>query len=159
MIDGEEGIVHRDRSLFAQLQDLKLPILIVVNKMDSLDEIESDRTFEKVVDFFRFARRVPVLPISAEHGTGLKRVLKFISNIDSEYNKNISTSQLNKALQKVWLNNPPRFPKNKICKFYYLTQTESAPPRFKVYINNKSNLNFAFKQWLENALRREFGWI
>lgn len=82
-----------------------------------------------------------------------------MDNIRGEYGKHIPTSKLNKALQKVWINNPPRFPKNKICKFYYATQVENTPPKFKVYINNDEHLNFAFKKWVENAIREQFGFV
>lgn len=54
---------------------------------------------------------------------------------------------------------PPRFSKNKVCKILYATQIAVDAPTFMVFVNHKSRANFAFKKWIENALRRNFGFI
>ena len=38
MIDGEQGVTHRDMTLLAEINNLALPIIVVVNKMDLLDD-------------------------------------------------------------------------------------------------------------------------
>jgi len=50
----------------------------------------------------------------------------------------------------------PRFSKNKVCKILYATQIAVDAPTFMVFVNHKSRANFAFKKWIENALRRNF---
>jgi len=54
---------------------------------------------------------------------------------------------------------PPRFPKNKIAKILYATQIAVDAPTFVMFVNHKSRVNFAFKKWVENTIRRHFGFI
>lgn len=54
---------------------------------------------------------------------------------------------------------PPRFPKNKIVKILYATQIAVDAPTFVIFVNHKSRVNFAFKKWVENVIRRHFGFI
>ena len=54
---------------------------------------------------------------------------------------------------------PPRFPKNKICKLYYITQIDINAPTFVAFINKKDRANFAFKKRIENSIRNNFWFI
>lgn len=71
----------------------------------------------------------------------------------------ISTSQLNKTLGEAMIKSPPRFPKNKICKMYYASQVSGNPPRFVLFINSMDKTNFAYTKWVENVIRRAFGFV
>jgi hypothetical protein len=54
---------------------------------------------------------------------------------------------------------PPRFPKNKIAKILYSTQIAVDAPTFVMFVNHKSRVNFAFKKWVENTIRKHFRFI
>ena len=41
----------------------------------------------------------------------------------------------------------------------YATQIAVDSPTFMVFVNHKARANFAFKKWIENALRRNFGFV
>lgn len=41
----------------------------------------------------------------------------------------------------------------------YATQIAVDAPTFMIFVNHKDRANFAFKKWIENALRRNFGFI
>jgi GTP-binding protein len=68
----------------------------------------------------------------------------------------IPTSKLNNLIQTAYIKNPPRFAKNKIVKVKYITQDKDNPNRFIVFVNDKEKVNFAFKKWLENVIRKEY---
>jgi GTP-binding protein len=70
--------------------------------------------------------------------------------------RHISTSLLNQVLSKAWVSKPPMFPKNKICKWTYISQPEVNPPTFVLTVNKKDNANFSFVKWIDNVLREEF---
>ena len=40
-----------------------------------------------------------------------------------------------------------------------MTQVNQSPPRFVVFINYKARANFSFKRWLENTIRKYYGYI
>ncbi|MDR0651541.1 MAG: hypothetical protein LBG59_09410 [Candidatus Peribacteria bacterium] len=54
---------------------------------------------------------------------------------------------------------PPRFPKNKVAKILYATQIAVDAPTFVIFVNHKSRVNFAFKKWVENTIRKHFGFV
>jgi len=41
----------------------------------------------------------------------------------------------------------------------YATQIAVDAPTFMVFVNHKARANFAFKKWIENGLRRNFGFV
>ena len=86
-------------------------------------------------------------------------VMKFVSILQKENTKRIATRDLNEALQHEMIQRPPRFPKNKICKILYATQIAVDAPTFIVFVNHKARANFAFKKWVENSIRKNFGFV
>ncbi|NOZ44740.1 MAG: hypothetical protein GXP45_06450 [bacterium] len=86
-------------------------------------------------------------------------MLKMLHAIRKEYNKRIDTAELNKIIATEWIQRPPRFPKNKVCKVLYATQIETRPPAFLFFINHKKKANFAFKRRLDNSIRKHFGFV
>ena len=110
-------------------------------------------------NYLDFAKHIPIVPISALHGEGLKNLFKMVSILQSENQKRIWTNELNKVLNQEQIQRPARFPKNKVCKIMYATQIAVDAPTFMVFVNHKARANFAFKKWIENALRRNFGFV
>lgn len=86
-------------------------------------------------------------------------MLDMLGDITAEAEKRIDTNELNKAINTEMIKRPPRFPKNKICKLYYITQIDINAPTFVAFINKKERANFAFKKWIENSIRNNFGFV
>lgn len=101
--------------------------------------------------------RVIIKRISAQDGIGIPQAIKAVDRVRETLHTRVPTNALNKALQKERLTRPPRFPKNNICKWKYITQVETFPPTFSLSVNNKDYANFAFQRWIEKVLRREYG--
>lgn len=159
LIDLIEGVTHRDLSLVGEFVQLNLPVIVWVNKIDEFEKDIAGKMLKKIGQFLDFAKWIPIIPISAKEWIWLPDLLSFTDKIWIENNKRVSTWDLNKALNKAWIETPPRFPKNKVCRFYYATQIEINPPRFKIFINAEDKLNFAFKKWLDNTIRKSFGFV
>lgn len=68
VVDGRDGLVPGDRAVANAIRSLDRPILLAVNKTD-------DRRAAAAVDEFHELGFEPVLPISAEHGTGVAELL------------------------------------------------------------------------------------
>jgi len=41
----------------------------------------------------------------------------------------------------------------------YITQIDINAPTFIAFVNHKERANFAFKRWLENTIRKHFGFM
>lgn len=159
MVDATEGITHRDLTILEEIQIQALPIMFCVNKSDLLTKKDIQHVEDMVVAHLDFAKYIPVLPISAKTGDGIEDIFRIAKEIRKEANKRIDTGMLNKILAEEYITRPPRFPRNKICKILYMTQTDVNAPTFIAFINHKDRANFAFKKWIENSLRKHFRFV
>ena len=156
MVDATEGITHRDLTILEEIQTQALPIMFCVNKSDLLDKKKIQQVENSVVAHLDFAKYIPVLPISAKTWEGVDQVFGIAKKIRKEANRRIDTGPLNKIISEEYISRPPRFPKNKICKILYITQTDINAPTFIAFINHKDRANFAFKKRIENTLRKHY---
>ena len=159
MIDGAEWVTHRDMTLLAEINNLALPIMVAVNKMDLLDAKQRKQIQLAVQANLDYAKYIPIVPIVAKEWKWVHEMLDMLWDITAEAEKRIDTNELNKAINAEMIKRPPRFPKNKICKLYYITQIDVNAPTFVAFINKKDRANFAFKKWLENSIRNNFWFI
>lgn len=159
MLDADQWVTHRDMTLLAEVNRLALPILFAINKIDLLDSVQKTEIQKKVQAHLDFAKYIPIFSIVAQDGTWIKTMIKMVSSIKEESMKRVNTNELNKAINLEMLKRPPRFPKNKICKLYYITQIDVDAPTFVAFVNKKDRANFAFKKRLENSIRKNFWFI
>jgi len=159
MLDGEQWLTHRDLTLLSEINNLALPIIFAINKMDLLDDVQKRQIKQKVQATLDFAKYIPIAPIVSTEWTWVKEMINLVSKIKKEAEKRIDTNELNKVITTEMLQRPPRFPKNKVCKMYYITQVDINAPTFVVFVNKKERANFSFKKWIENSIRKNFGFI
>ncbi|MEI6773696.1 MAG: GTPase [bacterium] len=159
MVDGVEGISHRDMTLIQEINNLALPMILCVNKVDLLDAKHQKLLIAKTQAMMDFAKYIHVFPISAKTKKGIKEIFEVLSKIKKEAERRIDTSQLNDIVGKEFISRPPRFPKNKVCKILYITQIDINAPTFIAFVNHKERANFAFKRRLENTIRIHFGFM
>lgn len=159
MVDGVEEISHRDMTLIQEINNLALPMILCINKVDLLDAKHQKLLMAKTHAMLDFAKYIPVFPISAKTKRGFPEVFKVLSDIKKAAEMRIDTSELNDVVGKEFISRPPRFPKNKICKVLYITQIDINAPTFMVFVNHKARANFAFKRRLENTIRRNFNFM
>lgn len=159
LIDSVEDISHRDMTLLEEINNLWLSIIVWLNKTDLLTKDEIETSMKKIQAYLNFAKYIPIIPMIATTWKWIKDVMKMIRIADKETKKRVSTNELNNIISKEFLTRPPRFPKNKICKLMYITQTEIDAPTFTVFVNNKDRANFAFKKWIDNSIRKHFWFI
>jgi GTP-binding protein len=159
MIDATEGITHRDLTLIKEVYNLALPMIVCVNKMDLLDKKQKDYIMKQTQAKLDFASYVPIVPLVATSGDGIPNIMKMVKAITKEAYKRIDTGELNRAITKDMISRPPRFPKNKICKIFYATQVDVNAPTFVIFVNYVARANFAFKKWIENTIRKYYGFV
>lgn len=159
MVDCTQWITHRDMTLLQEVHQLALPMIFVLNKVDQVNPKAIDAMIKNTQTYLDFAKYLPIVPMIAIKWEWIDDVMKFVSILQKENTKRISTRDLNDALQHEMIQRPPRFPKNKICKILYATQIAVDAPTFIVFVNHKARANFAFKKWIENSIRKNFGFV
>ena len=163
VIDWSQGITNQDHSVLDDVVQLKLPLVIAINKMDLLDEWQKKSLRSDMDKILNRLTWVEKIYISAKNNSNLNKVLDKVKDLHAKIaNSHIPTPELNRYMQNAFLSNPPKFSKNKICKYYYVTQLPNTnPPKFVFFINDVDKANTMFTRRLENTIRKwfDFTWL
>jgi len=99
----------------------------------------------------------PVLYISAKLGQGVSKIMPQVCQVYQERLKRLSTTTVNSVVQQaVAAHTLPRIG-SKQLKILYATQAEVNPPTFVFFVNDANLLHFSYQRYLENKLRKSFG--
>ncbi|PYQ23366.1 MAG: ribosome biogenesis GTPase Der [Acidobacteria bacterium] len=160
ILDAAEGLRDMDATIAGYVQEAGRPVVVVVNKWDVAGERElKQRAFEQAVrDRLKFLAWAPVVFASATTGKGLSAVLAAAERAHQSSRTRIATGPLNRLLARATALQAPKAAKgNQAVKLLFATQIGVAPPTFVLSINHPVDLHFSYKRFLENQLRKEFG--
>jgi GTP-binding protein len=161
MIDAEAGITAQDTHIAGFILDAWKSTVVLVNKWDALEK--DSYTFEAytlhVRQELKFLDYVPILFISAKTGQRVDQVMPMALRVQEERLRRISTSSLNKILREAQdvHHSPTR--SGRQLKMYYATQVRSDPPTFMIYVNDPKLMHFTYSRYLENCIRKEYGFL
>ena len=157
VINAEEGIIEHDKHIASYAIEEGKPIIIVVNKWDTVRDKNDISTFTKLVRAeFKFLSFAPVTFVSA---LTKKRIFTIMPEIDKVYEnsrKEIKTNILNEVIRDaVLLKAPPSY-KGKRLKITFAQQTGTTPPKFTLFVNSDKLIHFSYERYLENKIRENF---
>ena len=160
VLDAVEGPTDRDAAIAGEAQALGLSLIIAVNKWDLVKGHDQQwvKDFDDKLRFhLKFLEYAPLIHISALTGDRTGRVLQTIARVAEARRKKISTSRLNKFIERVSRSHPPAAKGKKDVRILYATQTAIEPPEFVIFTNVATELHFSYERFLTNQLREEFG--
>ncbi|MEA3440627.1 MAG: ribosome biogenesis GTPase Der [Chloroflexota bacterium] len=158
LIDATTGVTAQDTHIGGYILDSWKSSVVIVNKWDAIEKdtytmIEYTNHVRQALKFMDY---VPVLFISAKTGQRVNQVLPTALKVQEERLVRLSTSQLNRVLQKAQDHHPAPSLKGRQFKFYYSTQVRSEPPTFLLYANDPKLAHFSYLRYLENRLRESY---
>ena len=157
VINAHEGIIEHDKHIASYALEAGKPLVIVVNKWDTVDDQNNIREFTKLIRAeFNFLSYVPIVFVSAKTKKRIHTIMPEVCKVYNNSIKEIKTSILNDVIRDaVMLNQPPSY-KGKRLKIYFVSQTGIAPPKFTFNVNSKGLVHFSYKRYLENKIRESF---
>jgi GTPase len=166
VIDGVEGVTALDATIAGYAHESGRSLIILVNKWDlvAARRQDSDRALDRnkfeqrLRDSLKFLSYAPALFVSATSGKGMEKLFALIERVAAERRKRISTSEMNRFLQRVSFDRAS-VPASKRVKIYYMTQAAVAPPTFILFTDRSVKLHFSYQRFLENQIRRAFGFL
>lgn len=161
LIDATEGVTAQDKKIVGYAHDSGKAIVIGINKWDLIekDERTMGRYRDEVYYQLKFLTYAPVTFISALTGERVDEALELLEYAVDQNSLRIKTGLLNEVLEEaIQLREPPSM-KGKRLKLYYATQVATNPPTFAFFVNDPKLMHFAYQRYLENALRKAFGFI
>ena len=159
VLDAETGVQEQDKHVIGYAIDAAKAIIIVVNKWDTVEKDQNTMSeyTKKLKEEFKFIDYAPIVYVSAKNGSRLNTIFDEIEHSYVGYNQRIQTSVLNEVLTDAVKHNPPKEFNSGVLKIYYGSQVAIKPPMFVLSVNNPNFLHFSYERYLENQLRRAFG--
>ncbi len=174
IIDATEGVTALDANIAGYAHESGRSLIIVVNKWDLVGPpVTDDRArpaayrqraanrnlFEQQARAaLKFLSYAPMLFVSATSGKGVDRIFEVLETVAAERRKRIPTGEMNRFLKSVDFERAS-VPVSKRVKIYYMTQASTAPPTFILFTDRPVKLHFSYERFLENQIRRAFGFV
>nr|HML49391.1 GTP-binding protein [Clostridia bacterium] len=159
VIDAQEGVTEQDTKIAGLVHDEGRAAVIIVNKWDAVEKQTGtlEQFQKKVRDQLKFVDYAPVLFISALTGQRAGRVLELAKSAYDAASKRVSTGVLNDVLADAQAAVQPTVAGGRRLKIYYATQQSVCPPTFIFFVNDEKLVHFSYERYLENQLRKAFG--
>jgi GTP-binding protein len=178
VIDATEGVSQLDAAIAGYAHESGRSMIITVNKWDLVisgkqrtgrqtkssrmqdNKRPGDRVAyeERLRDALKFLSYAPILFVSASTGKGTDKIFPTLEEVASERRKRIGTGEMNRFLKHVDFERAS-VPARQQVRIYYMTQAAVAPPTFVIFTDRKVRLHFAYQRFLENQIRRAFGFV
>jgi GTPase len=149
VIDANEGVTHQDQRLAERVDASGCPVVIVLNKWETLGAEQREQVSWEVSDRLHFLGDAPVLKISAMTGKGVHKLLPALSQTVEAYHRRIPTRELNQVIQSAQAAHPS--PTGRVL---YATQGATDPPTFTFFANRE--LPPTYLRYLERKIREHF---
>lgn len=157
IVDATEGLSTQDKRILTTIEEEGKSCILLINKWDLVKGYQMEHCLQALKQDAPFLKDCPQLFISASSGRNLEKIYPMITSLFEEYNKRVSTGQLNKFLERTMqLNHPPMI-NGKRLRVYFMTQAQTAPPTFVMFINYKNLVCRSYMRYLLNQFRKEFG--
>jgi len=153
LVDASEGIVDQDLAVADVARKAACATVAVLSKWD-IAEVRIEDVRPRLAAKLR--QRPPVIAVSAVTGRGLERLLDTVEDLFSRYAGRIPTAELNRALGELREARQPPSRRGRRLNLLYGTQVSSRPPRFRLFVNDRSLVTRDYGYWVENELRRRF---
>jgi len=156
ILDATRGVEAQDLSILDLILKNRKGVVIMVNKWDLIEkETNTMKDFEQEIHN-RMApfTDVPVVFTSALSKQRLIKVLESAIEVYENRVRKITTSELNKVMQKAIEDFRPPANKGKFIKIKYVTQLPTLAPTFAFYCNLPQYIKDPHKRYLENQIRK-----
>lgn len=149
VIDAGEGVTRQDQRLAERVDAAGSPVVIVLNKWETLDAEARARAREEVADRLAFLGYAPVLKVSALTGLGVHKLLPALAQAMDSYRRRVPTAQLNKVLAEAQAAHAS--PGGRVL---YATQGATEPPTFTLFATKR--IPAPYLRYLERKIREHF---
>jgi len=162
VLDANAGPTDQDAAIAGEADKAGRGVIVVANKWDLMKDRgpdfvkEFDETLHMQLKFLDYA---PVLHISAMTGERTPKLLEMIDKVAEARQKRVPTGELNRFVQSVTAQHPPRSPGRREVRILYCAQTNVAPPTFVFFTNVATTFHFSYTRFLENRLREAYGFL
>jgi len=159
LIDATEGVTAQDLHVAGYVLEEFKGLVIGVNKWDAVERGEdtTDRVRAELRRAFHFAPWAPEIFLSAKSGRNVAAIMDAALAAATERRKRIDPPELRRFLIDALGKHPPASDGGVPLRFTHVIQSELPEPVFIFFLNRPDAVHFSYRRYLENELRRRFG--
>jgi len=159
VMDAREGVVDQDLHLLSYAVEAGAGVLVVLNKWDGLTADQKALATTTLDRKLRFAPWIPVVHISALHGTGVGHLLDEVDTIYRAGEFDVGTTHLTRLLEGMLSAHPPPSVRGRQIKLRFAHKSGAHPPKIAIHGNLTKEVPASYLRYLENAFRDALGLV
>lgn len=158
VLDATQPFDKQDLTIAHHVVEEGRALVVALNKWDLVEDKKfvTKMIREKAEVSLAQVSGVPLIPISAAKGDGIKDLMRETMKLYDTWNTRISTGKLNRWLEDMEANHPPPITSGRRIKLRYMTQVKARPPTFSIWVNKPVNLPESYLRFLTGGLRSTF---
>lgn len=159
VIDASLGAADQDGAIAGEAERAGCGIVIAANKWDLVKDKGPDfykRFDDELRRQLKFLEYAPILHISATTGERATKVLEVVDRVAAARSRRVPTGELNRFVQQITAENPPKSPGRRAVRVLYAAQTGTEPPEFVFFTNVATEFHFSYHRYLVNRIRQQF---
>lgn len=156
MIDARENLADQDLHLIGHVLEEGRAVVIAVNKWDDMSTYDRDqcrKALDRRLNFVNWAKHVY---ISALHGSGLRELMRAIIRAHDSANREMTSSQLTRTLEKAYSSYQPPLVRGHTPKLRYAHPGGHNPPTIVIHGTRTKYIAPAYRRYLENTFRKRY---
>ncbi|HEY3079506.1 MAG TPA: ribosome biogenesis GTPase Der [Chloroflexota bacterium] len=159
VLDADEGLTAQDAHLAGYVVEAGRGVVLVANKWDLVDKgAESVKEFDAALrEHFKFMPWAPTAHVSALTKQRITRPLDMALEAYQQRRRRVPTAELNRVVQRAMEQHAPPSRRGRRFKVLYVTQAETEPPTFVLFVNDVRTVPTGYERYLENRIREAFG--
>lgn len=163
----EVAVLVLDALLGMEEQDLRLArlaeregraVVIALNKWDAVEDRTAarNRLADVLMASLAQMRGIAVVPLSAETGRGVEKLMPAVREAHALWNKRVATGELNRWFESMLARHPPPLVDRRRIKLRYITMPKARPPTLAVFGTRAEELPEEYRRYLVNGFREAF---
>jgi len=159
LLDATQGVAAQDLHIAGYVAEAHKGLIVAVNKWDLVEDTEENRQrfAKEALGRLRFAPWAPLAFVSAMTGLNISGLLELALEIGATRSFRVPTAEVNAVVREAVATRPPPSKGRRSPRVLYATQADVNPPTFVFFVNDASLLHFSYQRYLENTIRRRFG--
>jgi GTP-binding protein len=160
-------IIVLDATIPFEKQDLQIADLVVregrapviaFSKWDLIEDRQKAlaELREKTGRLLPQVRGIQAVPVSAETGRGLDKLMDAVIRTHQVWNRRVPTGRLNRWFEGIVTHHPPPAVAGRRLRVKYVTQAKTRPPGFVVSCSRPEAMPESYVRYLANSLREAF---
>jgi GTPase len=159
VIDATQPLEKQDLAIAELVEKEGRGLVLAANKWDLVADRRRRRAAlnERIEASLPQLKGLAVVTLSSLHGTGIDRLMPAVIATREAWGTRIATPALNRWLGRVQERHPPPLVAGRRLRLRYITQANIHPPTFALFASKPGELPDAYRRYLVNLMRDEFG--